>query len=154
MILSFVSPSPADTAALGEKIGRRLEQAAVFAAYGDLGAGKTLLAAAIARGLAVEETVTSPTFIYYQRYSGRLPFYHLDGYRLEHLTYEDKIDLGLEECFGGDAVTFVEWPQYAAEFLPAERINIRIDRDETENGRLLTFDFDPDIHPWLCEVLI
>ncbi len=154
MIVSYTSKNPQETISLGEKIGSRLNQGVVFAVYGDLGAGKTLLAAAIARGMGIKEPITSPTFIYYQSYPGKIPFYHLDGYRLELLTYEDKVELGVEECFQNGAVTFVEWPQYVAEFLPQDRINIGINRVAEEDCRELTFDFNREKHQWLWEVLV
>ncbi len=137
----------------GTRIGNRIPAGAVIAAYGDLGAGKTLFAAALAKGLGVTEQVVSPTFVYYQQYQGRLSFCHIDGYRLELYAFEEKQQLGLEDCFDGRQVVVAEWPQYIEEFLPKETICLSISRVGGENCRLLTFVFNEQIHPWLKEVL-
>jgi tRNA threonylcarbamoyladenosine biosynthesis protein TsaE len=106
---TFISHSPAQTAALGEQWGREAQRGWLFGLSGGLGAGKTLLAAGLARGLGVTARVQSPTFAMVNEYrDGRLPLFHLDLYRLD--TRDDIIGAGLEQYLDKpDGVAVVEW---------------------------------------------
>src|SRR5579862_1319112 len=93
---TFISHSPAETAALGETWGREAKPGLVIGLAGDLGAGKTELVKGIARGLGVTDRVQSPTFALVNSYSGgRLRLHHLDLYRLESL--DQILAAGLED---------------------------------------------------------
>lgn len=94
---------------------------------GPMGAGKTVFVGGLAEGLAVEERVTSPTFIIMRSYrSGFLPLVHVDAYRLNSLGEFD--DLGVfDEAAGG--VLVIEWGDIVAKGLPADRLAITIARD-------------------------
>ena len=108
MVVEVVSASPAETVALGRRLGAAAAAGDVFLLDGPFGAGKTHLTQGLAAGLGVEGVVTSPSFILANEYQGRLPLYHLDLFRLEHL---DAVTLQtLEEYFYGDGVCAVEWP--------------------------------------------
>src|SRR5436190_15219960 len=78
----LTSDSPAETIALGERLGRLAAAGDLVCLWGDLGAGKTQLAKGIARGLGIADTVNSPTFVLMSEYLGRLPLFHVDLYRL------------------------------------------------------------------------
>jgi tRNA threonylcarbamoyladenosine biosynthesis protein TsaE len=106
---TFISHSPEETAALGEEWGRQARAGWIFGLSGDLGAGKTLLAAGIARGLGITARVQSPTFALVNEYSwGRLTMFHLDLYRLAGA--EEIIGAGLEEYLTRPSgVAVVEW---------------------------------------------
>jgi tRNA threonylcarbamoyladenosine biosynthesis protein TsaE len=107
---TFISHSPADTAALGEAWGRAADPGLVVGLCGDLGAGKTQLVKGFARGLGILECVRSPTFVLVNVYGGgRLPLFHLDLYRLE--TREQIIAAGLEEYLKPGGVTVIEWAE-------------------------------------------
>jgi tRNA threonylcarbamoyladenosine biosynthesis protein TsaE len=72
---------------MGERLGRLLKGGEVLAVCGDLGAGKTCFIQGLAKGLGVRETyLASPTFIFIQKYQGRLPFYHADLYRIDRAS--------------------------------------------------------------------
>lgn len=119
---------------LGEDIGATLLPQTTILLKGDLGAGKTTLSQAIAKGLAIQERVSSPTFTIVKEYeSGRLPLYHIDAYRLECGD-----DIGIEDYFTFTGVTIVEWPSMIAESLPHAYISIEI--NYAENGRELFID--------------
>ncbi|MGD8702479.1 MAG: tRNA (adenosine(37)-N6)-threonylcarbamoyltransferase complex ATPase subunit type 1 TsaE, partial [Desulfosarcina sp.] len=94
-VASIETRSYEKTVALGCTLGRRLEQATVFLLFGDLGSGKTAFAQGLARGLDVPPSyiVTSPTYTLINEYPGKLPFYHVDLYRLP--TPVDPDELGL-----------------------------------------------------------
>lgn len=105
-----ISHSPEETQALGESWGRAATSGLVIGLSGDLGAGKTQLAKGIALGLGITDRIHSPTFTLINQYeTGRLPFFHLDLYRLE--TPEQIIAAGLEEYFHPAGVTVIEWAE-------------------------------------------
>ena len=95
-----------------------------MALSGELGAGKTCFIQGLARGLGVERSPTSPTFVLINQYAGRVPVYHVDAYRTESLT--ERLDLGLEELFGGPGVTVVEWADKLMPLLPADTMHVHI----------------------------
>jgi tRNA threonylcarbamoyladenosine biosynthesis protein TsaE len=78
--------------------------------------------------------VSSPTFIFRQRYDGTPPVEHLDLYRVD--APADAAELGLDEAFGSDRITVVEWPERLPGLLPARAIRIRIDGAGDEPRRL------------------
>ncbi|HET8530313.1 MAG TPA: tRNA (adenosine(37)-N6)-threonylcarbamoyltransferase complex ATPase subunit type 1 TsaE [Methylomirabilota bacterium] len=118
------SHAPAETQAIGERLGASLGPGAVVACTGELGAGKTCFLQGLARGLGVTGPVTSPTFVLVNEYHGRLPVYHLDAYRTGSLT--ELVDLGLEEMLHGDGVTVIEWADKLLPLLPARTIRVHL----------------------------
>jgi tRNA threonylcarbamoyladenosine biosynthesis protein TsaE len=93
-----------------------------------LGAGKTVLAQGIARGLSVPTRVTSPTFVLAREHEGgRLPFVHVDAYRLASLKELDDLDL---DTPAEKAVTVVEWGAGIAEGLADGHLLVTIDRSD------------------------
>ncbi len=109
--LSVVSDSESQTLELGKRLGRLLQKPALILLQGDLGAGKTVFARGIARGLGVDSTIpiTSPTFTLMNHYPARLELYHFDLYRLS--DPDELIELGFDEYAFGDGITLVEWPE-------------------------------------------
>lgn len=106
----FISHSPPETEALGERWGRAAQPGLVIALSGDLGAGKTQLVKGLARGLGVAARVHSPTFTLVNEYGGgRLRLFHLDLYRLE--TSARILGAGLEEYLQPDGVAVIEWAE-------------------------------------------
>jgi len=122
--LDFISHSPEQTHITGELLGGVCQGGEVIWLEGPLGAGKTVLAQGIARGLGVEEAVTSPTFMLLKEYSGRLPFNHFDFYRLE--GSERNISLEFAEYQDSRAVCVVEWAEYAPGFLPDQYLHLQL----------------------------
>jgi tRNA threonylcarbamoyladenosine biosynthesis protein TsaE len=107
---TFISHSPAETEALGEKFGRAAERGWVIALSGDLGAGKTQFVRGLARGLEIPGRVHSPTFTLVNEYGGgRLKLFHLDLYRLE--TAAQILSAGIEEFLQPDGVGVIEWAE-------------------------------------------
>jgi tRNA threonylcarbamoyladenosine biosynthesis protein TsaE len=136
--IRFISRSPAETRRLAERLGRLLKGGEVFALSGDLGAGKTCFIQGLAKGVGVRESyLPSPTFIFLQRYEGRLTLYHADLYRIERPS--DAEGLGLLECFDEKSVVAVEWAEKAIDYLPESRITIKIE-NRGEKERRLEFD--------------
>ena len=117
-----------ETIDLGRRIGRASRPGDVVALVGDLGSGKTRLAKGMAEGLgaASAREVTSPTFVICREYlGGRIPFYHLDAYRLTGAA--DLEAVGSDEILSGDGLSAVEWADRAAGALPADHLEIRLD---------------------------
>jgi len=97
----------------------------VLALHGPLGAGKTTLVRAIVRALhGSDAAVSSPTFVFRQRYDGTPPVEHLDLYRLDDPA--ELLELGLEDAFGPDRITLVEWPERAPGLLPRHARTVTI----------------------------
>lgn len=108
---ALISTSEEQTGAIGTLIGRCLDGPLLILLQGQLGAGKTVIARGIARGLGVaaETPVTSPTFTLMNHYPARLDLYHFDLYRLS--GPEDLVDIGFDEYAFGAGVAIVEWPE-------------------------------------------
>jgi tRNA threonylcarbamoyladenosine biosynthesis protein TsaE len=123
MMFSVITSSPEQTWRIGEMLGARLGPGDTVCLYGDLGAGKTSFSYGIALGLEVKEQyITSPTFTFVNEYEGRVPFYHIDLYRLK--DPEELENIGFEEYIDSDGVTVIEWAERAEDELPEERLSV------------------------------
>jgi tRNA threonylcarbamoyladenosine biosynthesis protein TsaE len=121
--------------AVAARIAKTLRPGDALALSGDLGAGKTTFVRALVRALHGSDVpVSSPTFIFRQRYDGTPPVEHLDLFRIDDPA--EARELGLEEAFGPDCITVVEWPERLPGLLPAGAIRIRIDGAGDELRRL------------------
>lgn len=120
--------SPDETRALGERLGRALQPGDLIGLVGSLGAGKTLLVQALARGLEVPPSVpvVSPTFTLINEYDGgRARLYHADLYRIEKANELD--ELGLDEMTRrDDGVVVIEWAD-RFQVLPGDHLRIDIE---------------------------
>lgn len=124
-----------ETEEFGIRLGRLLEAGDILCLNGDLGAGKTTLTKSIGIGLGVEEYITSPTFALINQYSGRMPVYHFDVYRLENA--EELYDLGFDEYFYGNGVCIIEWADKIDRMIPKERITLDIEKGIGEDCRII-----------------
>jgi len=97
----------------------------VIAFRGGLGAGKTVMCRGIARALGVADPVTSPTYTLINEYSGSMPFYHFDAYRLS--SAEDLDQLDAVRYFYGDGVCAVEWSERVAAAMPDDAVVVDIE---------------------------
>jgi tRNA threonylcarbamoyladenosine biosynthesis protein TsaE len=119
------SADPDATSALGASLAAVARPGDLLCLWGDLGAGKTHLAKAFGAGLGVRETVTSPSFVLMSEYTGRLPMFHVDLYRLADAA--DVLAGGLlddDRWVGG--VTLIEWPERMGDAIPPERLDVVI----------------------------
>jgi len=126
-MLLFTANNEADTDRLGVALADQLPPGMVVGLLGTLGAGKTRLVQAVAVALGVPRAeVTSPTFVLVNEYSqGRLPLYHFDAYRIK--DDDEFLELGPEEYFEADGLTFVEWADRVSDCLPEERMEISME---------------------------
>ncbi|MEQ8210667.1 MAG: tRNA (adenosine(37)-N6)-threonylcarbamoyltransferase complex ATPase subunit type 1 TsaE [Lacipirellulaceae bacterium] len=126
MEIEFHSKSEADTDRLGQALADCLPAGTTIALIGTLGAGKTRLVQAVATALGVsEDEVNSPTFVLINEYEGQKPIYHFDAYRLA--DDDEFLELGPEEYFDSEGLTFVEWADKVERCLPAEHVRIEIE---------------------------
>lgn len=112
--------------AWGEEVGERAERPLVLALRGELGAGKSVLARAVARGAGVEGAMPSPTFNLLFRYTGanETEVVHIDLFRLEA---EDEVwELGWSELGEGRQIVLIEWAERAESLLPGDRWEIQL----------------------------
>lgn len=121
-----ISESPGRTLELGEALASRLKPGDVVALSGELGAGKTVFAKGIARGLGVKDVryVNSPTFVVIKEYRGRIPMYHFDMYRVDRPSALDSENY--EEYFYGDGVCVVEWAEKVGHLLPKGCVKVKL----------------------------
>jgi len=122
--LEIISHSPEETQKIGVRIGEFALPGDVFLLVGGLGAGKTCLTQGIAWGLDIKEYAASPSFVVIRELYGRLPLYHIDFYRLDHL--EEIVELGLGDYLYGKGVSVVEWAEKGLSLLPEEHLLIEI----------------------------
>ena len=120
------------TARFGAELGARLRAGDVIALLGDLGAGKTTLTQAIARGMGITAPVTSPTYTLIQEIPGRIPLFHADPYRLERP--EDALGFGFEEYFERGGVVVVEWADRIEPLLPPERLTLHLGMEKRDTN--------------------
>jgi len=141
-MFSVITTSPEQTWHVGRLLGARLAPGDTVCLYGDLGAGKTSFSYGIALGLEVKERyITSPTFTFVNEYEGRVPFYHIDLYRLNDPGELEGIGFG--EYIDSDGVTVIEWAERAEDELPAECFNIYL-TSVNENSREIGFLVEGD----------
>lgn len=126
--------SPQETAALGERLGRALERGAVVLLSGDLGAGKTVFAQGVGRGLDTPTPVRSPSFVLLSEHpQGRLPLFHADLYRL---AGGEVADLWLDEE-AADGVLLVEWPERWGDDASADHLLLRFQAGPSAQDRTI-----------------
>ena len=140
MTIAVTTRSAGETAALAERVGALLRAGDVVMLAGQLGVGKTVFAKGIARALGITEPVVSPSFTIVRQYDdGTLPLVHVDVYRLDHL--QELHDIGFDDLVGGDGVTIVEWGDRVSAILPADRLEVSLVADDTDDDtRIVQLD--------------
>lgn len=131
----FVSKSAQDTLSFATQYAKTLNRGDVVLLEGDMGAGKTVFCKGVAKGLGIEDEVTSPTYAYMNDYGGKL--YHYDCYRLRCGAQAE--GLGLTDYFYGDGVCVVEWACNIADVLPERCKRVTI-RKISENVREIEYE--------------
>lgn len=127
-----------ETESFGKEFADKLNPGSVVALIGPLGAGKTTLTKAIAKGLGVTETLSSPTFTIVCEYeTGRMPLYHFDVYRVHD---EDELfEMGFEEYFRKGGVCLIEWADLVLDLLPKDTIVLNLDYGKDEEERIIKY---------------
>ena len=123
-----------ETEAIGEQLAKSLRPGQIVWLSGDLGAGKTAFVRGLARGLGCEGMVTSPTYTLVHEYSGEIPLFHFDIYRLN--DYDDLLDIGWLDYLDRGGVCAVEWAQRLNPIPDGTKVTFEI----TEEGREIHID--------------
>ena len=121
----FLSDSPEETFGCGKRLGQKLETCSIIALIGELGCGKTLFTRGICEGAGVlEKYVNSPTFAFVNEYSGKLPVFHMDLYRLN--TTDELFELGILDYLRKveTGIMIVEWAEKIIDILPEDYLKI------------------------------
>ncbi|MBQ2212065.1 MAG: tRNA (adenosine(37)-N6)-threonylcarbamoyltransferase complex ATPase subunit type 1 TsaE [Ruminococcus sp.] len=133
----FITNSVEETEQLGERIASKLKGMEVIALFGGLGMGKTAFTRGLARGLGADDVVSSPTFALVNEYSGRVPVYHFDMYRVT--SWDDLYSTGFFDYLD-TGVLVIEWSENIEGALPENALRITISRGESDNQRI--FDIE------------
>lgn len=126
----MITKTREETEAFAFEYAKTLRAGDVVLLDGDMGAGKTVFSKGVAKGLGIEDEVTSPTYAYMNDYDGRL--FHYDCYRIE--SAEQAENLGLTDYFDMGGVCLIEWAQNIASLLPRKVKRVVI-RKLSENER-------------------
>jgi tRNA threonylcarbamoyladenosine biosynthesis protein TsaE len=125
--LDIISYNPQQTLRLGARLGALLMAGDVICLSGNMGAGKTMLAAGIGKGWGAEPPLTSPTYNLvhvHRRKKDATKLFHLDCYRLSGVLEAET--LGLEDILSSTTVSIFEWPEHIKEALPKQRLWLEI----------------------------
>jgi tRNA threonylcarbamoyladenosine biosynthesis protein TsaE len=131
----FISTSREQTQTFAEQFAKTLKSGDIVLLDGEMGAGKTVFAKGVAKGLGIEEEVTSPTYAYMNDYDGVL--FHYDCYRIESVEQAER--LGLADYFDMGGICLIEWSQNIAPLLPKGCKRVRIQK-RGENIRSITVE--------------
>ena len=118
----FLSHSEEETLSFAQRYAKTLKGGDVVCLEGEMGAGKTVFAKGVARGLGISEEVTSPTYAYVNSYSNKL--FHFDCYRVESEAFAEA--LGFSEYFDMGGVCLVEWSENIKGLLPPSVKRVKI----------------------------
>lgn len=144
----LVVPTADDMKALGAALGQRCSGGDVLVLTGDLGAGKTTFTQGLARGLGIDESVTSPTFVIarvHEHPGGGPALIHVDAYRLGSTLELD--DLGLDADLASSVVV-VEWGGGLAEGLSESRLDVTILRPDSDEDEARAVQVTPHGERW------
>lgn len=132
----FIANSVAETEAFAKQLASTFVGGEVLLLQGEMGAGKTHFVKGLAKGLGIDDVVTSPTFALHNSYSGRLTLNHFDFYRID--DSEEVAMLGLDEFFfDKQGVAAIEWSENVKDLLPRNCITVTIDKLD-DNSRRIT----------------
>lgn len=142
VVKSLFLPEEQATLELGGKLAAAIVPGLFIALSGDLGSGKTTLARGILRGLGYQGRVKSPTYTLVELYKvSRLNLYHFDFYRFDDPG--EFLEAGFQECFDGNNVCLVEWPERVQGLLPQADLDIGISIED--DGRRISISADTEL---------
>ena len=139
-MIEVISKSPNETEEYAEKLGKHLNGGEVIAFFGGLGMGKTRFTSGLAKGMGIDEYVSSPTFAIVNEYEGgRLPLFHFDMYRLA--DSDALFDIGWEDYLDRGGVCAVEWSEMVEDALPPDTVYVTMTRcPEQDSWRTITIE--------------
>lgn len=139
-LLSRTTGSASETEKIARDMAAVLRPGDIVALYGPVGSGKTCFVRGLARGLGCIQEVKSPSFSLVNEYSGGVPIYHIDFYRLEKEA--EITDLGWTDYLDSDGVVAIEWAERVRNMLPSGRFDVYLDFFGPEMRRVEIFAGD------------
>ncbi len=129
----IISDSPKNTEKIAYELASKTRPGNVFALIGNLASGKTTFTKGFCKYFNIIENVTSPTYTIINEYSGDIPIFHIDCYRISKT--KELLDLGIEEYFDFGGIMLIEWPEKILDFLPKNTIIINFEYDKKNQNR-------------------
>ena len=136
------SDSATETERIGERLAAKLNGDEVIALFGGLGMGKTAFTRGLARGLGVDDGVSSPTFALVNEYRGKIPIYHFDMYRVQ--SWDDLYSTGFFDYID-NGVLVIEWSENIEGALPDNALRVTISRGEHDEPRIFEIEGVDDL---------
>jgi len=150
--MKITAESVEETKLIGEKLGALVNSGDIICLTGDLGTGKTHFVKGFAKGLKIEDSITSPTFTIVNEYQGRLKLNHFDVYRVSD---PDEIEaIGFDEYIFSSAVSIIEWSNYIEELIPEESLRINIVKvpEKGDNYREIEISYTGERYNYAKEI--
>lgn len=135
--MKYISKNVEETENFAYELAKHVAPPRVICLIGNLGAGKTAFTRGFSRYFGIEKGIASPTFTILLRYSGSVEINHYDLYRAE--DYDELCDIGFEDQID-EGISLIEWPDKFMDYLPEDKITVRIDYTENENEREITVE--------------
>ena len=135
-LTEFQTNSEEETIAVGATLSAFLPERGAVLLIGNLGAGKTTLVKGIAeaRGAALRDEVTSPTFPLIHEYGDPARIFHIDLYRLE--TEQEVLSLGIDDLLDRRALTLIEWGERFPSLWPEGTMTIQLEHLGEDSRRI------------------
>jgi len=126
----LLSTSAEQTQKFAQDFAKKLTGNQILALDGELGSGKTTFVQGLAKGLNIDDNITSPTFVIYKKYKTQNKkiknFYHFDLYRIQ--DPQEILDLGFEEIINDpNSIIAIEWSEKIKDILPQNTIHINFE---------------------------
>ncbi len=131
----FISNSEFETLKWAEELGKGAKRGTLFALSGELGTGKTIIAKGIAKGMGIQDDITSPTFLLLEVYDYDIPLYHFDLYRIDNKREFDH--LNFDDYWYGNGISIIEWAEKAQDLLPDDSIRLKIEWLDENKRRII-----------------
>ncbi len=135
----YITASPEETEAVGAELAKELRirapRGTLIAMEGEMGVGKTALVHGFCEALGIRGT-KSPTYTIVNEYTGTIPVFHFDMYRIE--DEEDLYAIGFEDYLARDGYLLLEWSENVKDALPSPHITLRIERTDMASGRRIS----------------
>lgn len=136
--MKIITNTPEETKNFAYKLASKLKGNEIFAFYGDLGVGKTTFIRGLASFFGLENLVSSPTFSLMNEYQNdNAKIYHFDMYRIN--SFEDLESTGFFDYLD-NGIFLIEWSENINEYLPGNVIKIKIEKTNSEDGRMITIE--------------
>lgn len=152
--MEFIVKNVEELNSLGIQLGKLCCANDIICLIGDLGTGKTHLTKGIAKGLEIEDHITSPTFTIVNEYDGRLKLYHFDVYRVN--DPDEIAAIGFDEYIFGNGISIIEWANYIEDLIPEESLTINIEKllDMGETYRKITITYTDSRYNYTKELTL